>query len=842
MPALMRLSLALGLGLLISCAPPPPRFLQVDAPDDTRDGFGTYQVTALMRGVTDSVVATYGPVSEEGLSAGTRLTLRSAGDGRFVGALDGIELGQEVALVLRAEGPGGDVVWPPNGAHTFRVLDASGVCLVDGDCLSGEMCNRLTERCVERTLDCADEGDCPLDYTCDTERGECRFRRSACEDDAQCGRGRVCEDGLCVARPECRDDAECPAGSSCLTPPGRCVADAECQRNADCPADRPRCEAGACVEDFACRPGGCPPGSNCVDGRCVDNAACGGDCPPGELCSEPLGACVVCTADGHCPGDEICINNACVAGPRSAACTICQGGGACGPGFACDFEFGGICAPLCGRDGRCPDGLFCAGEICRSETFCAGFECQGDFDCEGACMAGICEDPQVCAADADCAADRACDDGVCIPRARFCFSPLDCEGGEICLGGRCEPGRAAGECRPCEVSDDCATPSLCADIDGSGPRCIPVCGPDGCSDGFDCENIGGIGLCLSDEGGCREVECGDDAYEGVEPFELEPDQPIRRFVCAADQDEMIVGRPGTLSVQASGTLQLILVDQVTGQGLERQRLIAGEGWSRAVMGNELLVILSRNPQAVGYSVLLEPGAAECDDDVLEDNDQPERATIIGDGANVRPTACASDDDWYRLRADGPGTLFLSVRGRPRGSLSWQLLRGEALELEAEDRLREGTAQIRIPDARPRFLVVRCDDCADGIEYTLQTRFEEGGECQDDPFEPNDALSPAGLDLPANEPGLVLCEGNEDYFVFTVPARTRQRIDLTFTHGNGDIDAELLQDGEVVEASASGTDNERIMVPVSRRDETYVLRVYLFPSTPQNSYGLRIQER
>jgi hypothetical protein len=828
---------------LASCAPPAPRFIQVDAPDDTRDGFGTYRVTALMRGATDSVVAIYGPVVEGGLGAGSSDALRSNGEGRYIIDLPGIEPGRTMALQLRAEGPGGEVLWPAEGVHTFRVLDASGVCLVDGDCLSGEMCNRITERCVERTLECENDGDCPLDYECDAERGECRFRRSACEDDVQCGRGRICEDGLCVARPECQSDDECPDGSTCLIPPGRCVGDAECDIDGDCPADRPICLDGACIPQEPC-PGGCPPGSDCIGDRCVDNGVCGGECPPGQFCSDVLQACVICTADGHCDGGQICVNNACVAGPRSAACTPCGGDGDCGNGFACDFEFGGICAPLCVR-GECPGGLFCQGDLCRSGTFCAGEECFGDFDCEGACMAGICEDPQRCAGDGDCADDRACDEGVCIPRTQFCYSPFDCNRGEICLGGRCEPGQAIGECRPCEVPSDCSSPSLCADIDGSGPRCIPICGPDGCADGSECQDVAGIGLCLPFDGICREGQCGQDVFEGAEPSRLQAGEPLRRFVCSTDVDEILVGRAGTIAVDAGGSIQLTLTDAATGEMIDRARLNSGDRWRTAVTGRELLIVESPSPEDVDYRVLLEleePG--DCDDDVLEDNDEPQRGTVIGDGADIRPTACEGDEDWYRVRAGGPGEILLGIRGQARGTLQWQLFRGDDLNLEGVGDFEEGSQQIRIRDGeQPWFLAVRCVDCPGGIDYTLQTRFGEGEGCAADAFEPNNDLrSASGLDLPTDEPDLVVCEGDDDFFVFTVPARTRQRVDLTFTHGRGDIDTELFRDGQVVEASASGTDNERMDLPVSRREATYVLRVYLFPSTPQNTYRLRIRER
>ena len=117
-----------------------------------------------------------------------------------------------------------------------------------------------------------------------------------------------------------------------------------------------------------------------------------------------------------------------------------------------------------------------------------------------------------------------------------------------------------------------------------------------------------------------------------------------------------------------------------------------------------------------------------------------------------------------------------------------------------------------------------------------------GQCPEDEFEPNQTLETATDLRGPVDTGLFVCDGDDDFLRFEVPARERWRIDLTFRHGDGDIDTELFEGEELVDASTSGTDNERIDLPVSRRDRTYTLRVYLFPSTPQNSYRLRIRER
>ena len=826
---------------LLACAPPAPRFVQVDAPGDTRDAQGAYQITAVMRGVVDRVVVVVEPQGED--ADPITATLRDRGDGRFEGGIPGVAPGERVTLTLRAEGPGGDAIWPPGDAHEFRVFDASGACLVDGDCLDGEMCDRARERCVERSLDCGEAGVCPLDYECDAERGECRFRRAACESDAQCGRGRVCEDGLCVSRPECRDDAECPDGSSCLVPPGRCVGDAECAGDLDCPRERPICRADRCVAADACA-GGCPPNAECVGGQCVEVGACDGGCEPDTFCSPIVDRCVECTADGHCGPGRSCHDEICVDGLRGAPCTPCGRGGTCGVGYGCILDFG-LCSQRC-DDGDCAPGFFCDGELCRSDEVCAGFECFNDDECEGACLAGLCDAPQRCRGDGDCAEAWTCRGDVCVPRAAPCYSPFDCDRGEICLGGRCEVQQVAGECRPCEEAADCPSPALCGDLDGSGPRCVSICGPIGCADGLECNDFGGIGLCLPFDGICPEGECGQDAFEGAEPLRLPPDERVRRQVCAQDEDDFILMIGGALRIAADGPIRIEMVNEATGSAL-REGIDAGQVFEIDVdEGPIALRVTTESPFDVGYTVEIQTGPPPlCDDDILEDNDTLRTATIIGDGADINPTLCDGDDDWFRVRLDQgqSGTVVISVRTPQRVPLIYQLVDGGG-DVISGGEVFDGGADLRVEGLEGgTFLRVFCRGC-DGLRYAIQSRFNGGGDaCPEDDFEPNNSRDGAArIGIGDDVAGLFVCDGDDDYFVFAVPARTRVRLDLTFRHDDGDIDTELTQDGQQVEASASGTDNERIDLPVSRRDLVYVLRVYLFPSTPQNSYRLRLSER
>lgn len=98
----------------------------------------------------------------------------------------------------------------------------------------------------------------------------------ACTWPSECP-GGDCVDGACIyGEPEiCFMDAPCPEGEVCGgagTWRWRCVL--PCEQDGTC-ALRPRaCEA----------PEGCPPGSNCKEGRCINNCVLDSDCPEGGHC------------------------------------------------------------------------------------------------------------------------------------------------------------------------------------------------------------------------------------------------------------------------------------------------------------------------------------------------------------------------------------------------------------------------------------------------------------------------------------------------------------------------------------------------------------------------------
>lgn len=811
------LSLALLAGLA-ACDPPAPRFTQVEAPADARDVIGPYRVTAIARGA-DQVQARFTVVTGDTESLPVFVPLTRRTEARFEGDLPGQAPGGLVRVVLIARGPGGRATWPGENPHEFRIFEPSGACLVDGDCLPQEICDRDTRQCRVPPDVCARDADCPQDRTC--EAGACRFRPSTCEEDADCGPGRVCEAGLCVGRPECVEDADCPGGR--CVPPGRCVFEEPC-------------------------PGGCPDGFQCIDNECVDPGACGG-CPDGQRCHPELDACVECYADGHCAADRHCSlapDFSCAEGPRAAPCTPCGPGGACGFDQICAEDTGFLCLTTCRDPGDCSQGTFCDGRVCRSDFICGGLDCRRDDDCEGACLAGTCTPRQACVADTDCAEGWSCRTGRCVPRDPPCFGASECQPGRICVGGRCREGEPAGVCAPCNGPDQCGSPALCIDTDGRGPRCVALCGRGGCPDGLSCFDAPPFGVCLTADATCTSPACGQDVLEPSNSPEAPVEVPIggtELVVCQEDRDFLwLPALPGGRVVFTARTGRVdVLRTFADGTVIDRRTYPPDSGFE-ADLGEvpQRLEITTGEAFDVRYSIaVFAEVQPACDDDALEENDTPDDATILGSGANVNPTLCGRDPDWFRLRMrDGqPGGI---VRITTQGRLDYALVAagvqigGGAVEGGSVDQ------PVRVLDEQ--FLVVTCSDC-DGLRYNITTDFE-GADCAQDVFEPNnspEAARPVGV---PTDRALNICAEDEDWYRIEVLGGLEARLILEFEHDTGDIELEVFNlDLESIGASTTGTDREEVGLPVRRRNVAYLARVYLFPGRgDRNTYRLRLTAR
>jgi hypothetical protein len=423
-----------------------------------------------------------------------------------------------------------------------------GCGAVDPDCADSAL---ATAGCtaLER---CASDGNCspraPAGWTCLASR---YAARDACD----CGCGVVDPDcmvqelpvrGCTGTRATCSASATCDCTPACGN---NACGDNGCGGSCGTCANpqAPICLGGACVS--ACDPapircnfaqcgsdacggscGTCTPGSNCVDGRCVqlaidDPLTCFGRCgnfnPAGCSCSPE------CVAQGNCCPDytttcgnclPACGNRACGPDGCGGACGVCGEGAVCSAGVCitgcqpdCDGRqcgddgCGGQCGSCqagesCEWTGQCvPDDWFCNtyeygdGTACHCGCGAVDPNCASSsivFGCgssQSTCSAqGLCSDAP-CASDAACGPGRICAGTYYRGDARFSGSCATSVGGrevgELCsFGGNCATGICAeGLCRQaCGADGDCPSSQLCVakpltDLQGAIAGFMNVC-------------------------------------------------------------------------------------------------------------------------------------------------------------------------------------------------------------------------------------------------------------------------------------------------------------------------------------------------------------------------------
>jgi hypothetical protein len=124
-------------------------------------------------------------------------------------------------------------------------------------------------------------------------------------------------------------------------------------------------------------------------------------------------------------------------------------------------------------------------------------------------------------------------------------------------------------------------------------------------------------------------------------------------------------------------------------------------------------------------------------------------------------------------------------------------------------------------------------------YTMRLFKENQGSCPDDDLEPNDSVARRGP-LPAAGEVLTICESDEDFFVLSGTAGKRATIDVTFAHGDADLDVQLLGlDGtQILGTADSASDNEHLEV-ILPLDGDYTVRVFSLTSGARARYFLNV---
>ncbi len=141
-----------------------------------------------------------------------------------------------------------------------------------------------------------------------------------------------------------------------------------------------------------------------------------------------------------------------------------------------------------------------------------------------------------------------------------------------------------------------------------------------------------------------------------------------------------------------------------------------------------------------------------------------------------------------------------------------------------------------------------DGCASNCilePYCGDGTLDEGEECDDgnsnrgdgcsadcviepgclDSFESNNTREDAALLETGEHLELLICEGDRDWYRFEMGPGCLASIDLSFTHDEGDVDAQLRWEDETVDSSTSSDDNEHLEHSSGQQSKTLFLEIY-----------------
>lgn len=312
-----------------------------------------------------------------------------------------------------------------------------------------------------------------------------------CTSLADCGPGQDCvaatEDGTMSAVTICQDNGKAAVGASC--PFGtECTTLLACPDGSNC--DYTQCNGTPCTPD----PAACPSSASCPLGTCSDGSAC---TVPG--CAKADCKPLACLTAG--------------AGDADAYCTLqdCQSDSNCPGGYWCEQ----VRDPhqICGKP--VPNANFCgtttdpcvtlAQDTANGTTYAAGSVCTQRNECR------LREPCDPCHTDIDCSlvSGQHCTTiGSVMDCTDDCSTDSDCHGGFQCTSGACVPrfGSCTGAgtfCEPCHDDAECASGSICVEIETGGERfCFDPSLP--CTASASCPTSpGGLqGVCNTTSGTC----------------------------------------------------------------------------------------------------------------------------------------------------------------------------------------------------------------------------------------------------------------------------------------------------------------------------------------------------
>lgn len=716
------------------------------------------------------------------------------------------------------------------------------------------------ERCVDGTCEpvgrCDSDADCPsIAFRCVFPAQFCALRPGfgeECGATAPCDAGLFCSLGTCrvaeTAQP-CATRLDCAPGNMCDKLSFFCVEEAPCTFAGQGYPETACDFEEVCNADGACRQecqGLCTPETEEED--CGAGLRCDGACRCVQcLGNADCGAGLVCNVrSGRCQSENLCFSNAdCDApfecDPRTALCIL--------PPPPCDDDFDCPVAEICNLlTARC--------ELPGGACFDDRFE-DADTPATAEALDVVVGVPKLfdelvlCPDDDDVyRVDLFSGDRVTVrvtgtePAARATVWLLDRDA-ETSVGFAETPPRGDGRIVYTAQEDESVFVRVNAllsqspyDLNVDLERSTP-CVPD-FFEGGDGENNNTIANATP---------------SAQVPFGV----ALSAEVCPRDTDVYAVDVEAGSGVQASlafdqarADLDLALLDAggnvvATSAGIGQPELVQ----RRLLEGGRLYVRVRGFGNSAGPYRLtlnrLEPVACV---DSLEPDDVTPRSVVVGnvDGASPQPLVedrglcvggALGDQDRWAIDVLDFERLVATATTADGLRLVLQI-EDAAGAVRARSAIGVGGAAVsapaRVDVGQSERLFVRAFSEQGQIgTYTIRLFKENEGSCPVDRLEPNNTVSGRGP-LPADDELVTICESDEDFFILPGSAGKRAIVDLTFAHGDADLDVQLLGlDGVQLLATADSASDNESLETILPLDGDYTIRVFSLTSGARARY-------
>ncbi len=720
-------------------------------------------------------------------------------------------------------------------------------CLPDETCVAG-ICEPLGR--------CDGDVDCPsLAYSCVFPAQFCQLRpgfAEECSDEAPCNAGSFCALGRCrvvdASAQTCANRLDCRPGFMCDKRNSLCIEDAPCTfadkgfPEAACDAEETCDDSGVCrsacqglctpeTEDDDCGVSQrCGPACTCV--QCLVNA----DCGSGLICNTRNGRC---QAEGLCFSNDDCDAN--LECGRSGLCEL--------PPPPCSDDFDCAIAEICNlQNERC--------ELLGGECFDDRFE---DSDTPSTARALVLvpnvprtlDDLVLCPDDDDVfSIALTAGDRVTIqsektePAARATLWMLDSDA-ETSVAFAETPPRGNGELVYTAQETETVYLRINALL-ASSPYALTVTLTNGSS-------------CVADFFEATNGTTNNSTATATPPSLTLFDVPLSASICRADVDFYAIdlaageGVLATVSFDAAvSDLDVALVDSagvvlIEDAGAAQPAVVQ----RRVIDGGRVYVRVRGFGNSSGaYTLRLARLAPIGCVDAIEVSPDDVIARVVvapnvDSAAAPAPLterrglcvggALADVDRWSVSVREFERLSATAVPVEPGLRLRVRILGADGVE-RARSAIGDDAATVATDAVADEVLTVEVSSPQQQIgayDFTLLARNQD--QCPSDDGEPNNTVATASA-MPAATQVVSICESDEDFYVLPGTRGKKVVIDVTFRHGDGDLDVQLLGlDGrQILATSDSSSDNEQITATLPL-DGDYTIRVFSLSSGANADY-------